>query len=104
MKQQLYHFTVIDVGYFNVDMEVSRNKLDQLVSATRSLFDKVQNNDRVAGGLMKQCEFLQQSLRSTQEVSSVSFFDMWVCITAPSFSTKDRYRRLDKVVATGASW
>ena len=36
VKQQLYHFTIIDVGYFNVDMEVSRNKLDQLVSATRS--------------------------------------------------------------------
>ena len=50
-------------------MEVNRVKLDQLVSATRSLFDKVQNNEKVAGGLMKQCESLQQSLHSTQEVS-----------------------------------
>ena len=85
-------------------MEVSRNKLDQLVSATRSLFDKVQNNERVAGGLMKQCETLQQSLRSTQEVSQYLVFDMWVCMSAPSFSTKALYRRLHKAVATGASW
>jgi len=45
--------------------------MDQLVSATRSLFDKVQNNERAASGLMTQCEALQQSLRSTQEVSVI---------------------------------
>ena len=85
-------------------MEVSRNKLDQLVSATRLLFDKVQNNERIAGGLTKQCESLQQSLRSTQEVSQRVVLTCGSLVLRLLLSTKDQYRRLNKVVATGASW
>ena len=85
-------------------MEVSRNKLDQLVSATRLLFDKVQNNEKIAGGLTKQCESLQQSLHSTQEVSQRVFLTCGSVLLRLLLSTKDQYRRLNKVLVTGASW
>lgn len=66
--------------------------MEKLLGSAKELSIKVENNEVAAGELLKQCEELQEQLKSMKQVRLLEVW-YWYSTDMPFFSTRTACRR-----------